>query len=54
MFPQLQFCVSGLSSNRQYRVFIAIDHADPHHWKYQNGKWITSGQAEQLPQGKYQ
>ncbi|ELU10823.1 hypothetical protein CAPTEDRAFT_223644 [Capitella teleta] len=49
MFPTLQFNLTGLEPHRHYNVFIDMVLADPHHWKFQNGAWITCGQAEQLP-----
>jgi hypothetical protein len=49
MFPTLQFSLTGLDSQRHYNVFVDMVLADPHHWKFQNGKWTTCGQAEQLP-----
>ena len=52
MFPTLQFSLAGLEAQRHYNVFVDMILADPHHWKFQNGKWTTCGQAEQLPQSK--
>ncbi|KAJ8322221.1 hypothetical protein KUTeg_000692 [Tegillarca granosa] len=50
MFPVLQFSLSGLEPHKQYNVFVDMILADPHHWKFQGGKWVPCGQAEQLPQ----
>ena len=53
MFPTLQFSLTGLDPGRHYNVFVDMVLADPHHWKFQNGKWITCGHAEQLPPSEY-
>ncbi|XP_061181112.1 uncharacterized protein LOC133189726 [Saccostrea echinata] len=50
MFPTLQFSLNGLDPHKQYNVFVDMILADPHHWKFQNGKWVPCGQAEQLSQ----
>lgn len=49
MFPTLQFSFKGLDPHLHYNVFVDMILADPHHWKFQNGKWTTCGQAEALP-----
>ncbi|XP_064596714.1 T-box brain protein 1-like [Liolophura sinensis] len=49
MFPTLQFSLSGLNPQKQYNVFVDMVLADPNHWKFQGGKWVPCGQAEQLP-----
>lgn len=49
MFPVLQFSLRGLDPERQYNVFVDMQLANCHHWKFQNGKWTESGQAEQQP-----
>mgnify|MGYP003691636421 CR=1 FL=1 len=53
MFPTLQFSLNGLDPHKQYNVFVDMILADPHHWKFQNGKWVPCGQAEQLSQSEY-
>ncbi|KAK3087238.1 hypothetical protein FSP39_003446 [Pinctada imbricata] len=50
MFPTLQFSLAGLDPHKQYNVFVDMILADPNHWKFQSGKWVPCGQAEQLPQ----
>ena len=52
MFPTLQFSLAGLDPHKQYNVFVDMILADPNHWKFQSGKWVPCGQAEQLPQSK--
>ncbi|KAI3389788.1 hypothetical protein SNEBB_001935 [Seison nebaliae] len=49
MFPILQFALSGLNPESHYNIFVDIILADPNHWKFQSGRWIPCGQAEQLP-----
>jgi hypothetical protein len=49
MFPTLQYSLTNLDPQRHYNVFVDMVLADGNHWKFQNGKWITCGQAEQLP-----
>ena len=46
MFPVLNFSLTGLDPHKYYNVFVDMILADQHHWKYQNGQWIVSGQAE--------
>ena len=53
MFPTLQYSLTGLDPNKHYNVFVDMILSDPHHWKFQNGKWVTAGQAEQLPSSEY-
>ncbi|XP_014663746.1 PREDICTED: eomesodermin homolog isoform X2 [Priapulus caudatus] len=50
MFPTLAFNVTGLDPHCQYNVFVDMVLADPNHWKFQTGKWVPCGQAEQLHQ----
>ncbi|XP_069106859.1 uncharacterized protein [Argopecten irradians] len=50
MFPTLQFSLTGLNPSKYYNVFVDMVLADPHHWKFQGGKWVASGQAELRPQ----
>lgn len=52
MFPTLAFSVTGLDPHCQYNVFVDMVLADPNHWKFQTGKWVPCGQAEQLHQSK--
>ncbi|XP_013394092.1 T-box protein 1-like [Lingula anatina] len=49
MFPTLQISLQGLDPQAHYNVFVDMVLADPHHWKFQTGKWVPCGQAEQLP-----
>ncbi|XP_033727033.1 eomesodermin-like [Pecten maximus] len=50
MFPTLQYSLTGLCPSKCYNVFVDMIIADPHHWKFQGGKWVASGQAEPRPQ----
>lgn len=52
MFPVLEFSFSGLVPTKMYNVYVDVILADNHHWKFQNGKWIPVGDAEQLPKSK--
>lgn len=51
MFPTLQYKLSGLEADKQYNVFVDIILADPNHWKFQGGKWVPCGQAQQQLSG---
>ncbi|XP_062842137.1 eomesodermin homolog b isoform X2 [Trichomycterus rosablanca] len=51
MFPFLSFSISGLSVSSQYNVYVEITLADPNHWRFQGGKWVTCGKADNNPQG---
>ncbi|KAK0066311.1 T-box brain protein 1, partial [Biomphalaria pfeifferi] len=48
MFPVLHFLIGGLDPDRKYRVYVGMDLADEHHWKFQAGKWVSCGAAEPL------
>ncbi|ESO86062.1 hypothetical protein LOTGIDRAFT_129911, partial [Lottia gigantea] len=50
MFPTLQYSLTGLEPTKQYNVFVDMILADPNHWKFQSGRWVPCGAAEQLPQ----
>nr|BAS66820.1 T-brain transcription factor [Echinocardium cordatum] len=49
MFSQLVFKLSGLDPTAQYNVFVDMVLCDPNQWKFQCGKWIPCGQAENIP-----
>eukprot|EP00057_Strongylocentrotus_purpuratus_P033392 XP_791266.1 PREDICTED: optomotor-blind protein [Strongylocentrotus purpuratus] len=49
MFPQLVFKLTGLNPTSQYNVFVDMVLCDPNQWKFQCGKWIPCGQAENIP-----
>ncbi|XP_041362119.1 T-box brain protein 1-like [Gigantopelta aegis] len=49
MFPTLQYSLTGLGPQKQYNVFVDMILADSNHWKFQSGRWVVCGQAEQLP-----
>nr|BAP47448.1 T-brain transcription factor [Prionocidaris baculosa] len=49
MFPQLVFKLSGLEPTLQYNVFVDMTLCDPNQWKFQCGKWVPCGQAENIP-----
>ncbi|XP_066534451.1 eomesodermin homolog b isoform X2 [Hoplias malabaricus] len=51
MFPFLSFSLSGLSVCSQYNVYVEIVLADPNHWRFQGGKWVTCGKADNNMQG---
>lgn len=53
MFPVLEFSFTGLEPSRTYNVYVDMILADQHHWKFQNGKWIPIGEAEQLPKSEW-
>ncbi|CAF0844439.1 unnamed protein product [Rotaria sordida] len=47
MFPTLEFKVYGLKPEATYDMYVDIVLVDDNHWKFNSGKWIPSGQAEQ-------
>ncbi|XP_051575262.1 eomesodermin-like isoform X1 [Myxocyprinus asiaticus] len=51
MFPFLSFNITGLSLISHYNVFVEIVLADPNHWRFQGGKWVTCGKADNNMQG---
>ncbi|XP_028836826.1 eomesodermin homolog b [Denticeps clupeoides] len=51
MFPFLSFNITGLSLNAHYNVFVEVVLADPNHWRFQGGKWVTCGKADSNMQG---
>ncbi|XP_034554002.1 eomesodermin homolog b isoform X2 [Notolabrus celidotus] len=51
MFPFLSFNIAGLSLNSHYNVFVEVVLADPNHWRFQGGKWVTCGKADNSSQG---
>ncbi|KAG7318093.1 hypothetical protein KOW79_019128 [Hemibagrus wyckioides] len=51
MFPFLSFSISGLSVSSHYNVYVEITLADPNHWRFQGGKWVTCGKADNNLQG---
>uniref|UniRef100_A0A673LFM5 Eomesodermin-like n=1 Tax=Sinocyclocheilus rhinocerous TaxID=307959 RepID=A0A673LFM5_9TELE len=51
MFPFLSFNITGLSLTTHYNVFVDIVLADPNHWRFQGGKWVTCGKADNNMQG---
>jgi hypothetical protein len=48
MFPTLNYTMSGLIPDKRYNVFVDTLMADSLQWKFQSGKWISSGTHEQL------
>ncbi len=52
MFPFLSFNMTGLSLTTHYNVFVEIVLADPNHWRFQGGKWVTCGKADNNMQGR--
>ncbi|XP_061886016.1 eomesodermin homolog a isoform X1 [Entelurus aequoreus] len=51
MFPFLSFNITGLNLTAHYNVFVEIILADPNHWRFQGGKWVTCGKADNNMQG---
>lgn len=51
MFPFLSFNIAGLSLAAHYNVFVEVVLADPNHWRFQGGKWVTCGKADNSSQG---
>ncbi|XP_077430936.1 eomesodermin-like isoform X1 [Vanacampus margaritifer] len=51
MFPFLSFNIAGLSLTAHYNVFVEVAQADPNHWRFQGGKWVTCGKADNSSQG---
>lgn len=54
MFPFLSFNIAGLSVTAHYNVFVEVVLADPNHWRFQGGKWVTCGKADNSSQGTEQ
>lgn len=52
MFPFLSFNITGLSLTAHYNVFVEVILADPNHWRFQGGKWVTCGKADNNMQGE--
>ncbi|XP_070822407.1 eomesodermin-like isoform X1 [Chaetodon trifascialis] len=51
MFPFLSFNIAGLNLSAHYNVFVEVVLADPNHWRFQGGKWVTCGKADNSSQG---
>ncbi|XP_051920691.1 eomesodermin-like [Hippocampus zosterae] len=51
MFPFLSFNIAGLSLTAYYNVYVEVVLADPNHWRFQGGKWVTCGKADNSSQG---
>ncbi|XP_008430346.1 eomesodermin homolog b isoform X1 [Poecilia reticulata] len=51
MFPFLSFNMAGLNVSAHYNVFVEVVLADPNHWRFQGGKWVTCGKADNNNQG---
>ncbi|XP_069504881.1 eomesodermin homolog isoform X1 [Ambystoma mexicanum] len=51
MFPFLSFNMTGLNPTAHYNVFVEVVLADPNHWRFQGGKWVTCGKADNNMQG---
>ncbi|XP_061598118.1 eomesodermin homolog a isoform X2 [Cololabis saira] len=51
MFPFLSFNITGLNLTAHYNVFVEVVLADPNHWRFQGGKWVTCGKADNNMQG---
>lgn len=52
MFPFLSFNITGLNPTAHYNVFVEVVLADPNHWRFQGGKWVTCGKADNNMQGR--
>lgn len=53
MFPFLSFNITGLNLTAHYNVFVEVVLADPNHWRFQGGKWVTCGKADNNMQGEW-
>uniref|UniRef100_UPI00398F2E23 eomesodermin homolog b n=1 Tax=Pristiophorus japonicus TaxID=55135 RepID=UPI00398F2E23 len=51
MFPFLSFNISALNPTSHYNVFVEVVLSDPNHWRFQGGKWVTCGKADNNIQG---
>ena len=51
MFPFLSINIAGLNLAAHYNVFVEVVLADPNHWRFQGGKWVTCGKADNTSQG---
>ncbi|KAF7659404.1 hypothetical protein LDENG_00297800 [Lucifuga dentata] len=51
MFPFLSFNIAALNLTAHYNVFVEVLLADPNHWRFQGGKWVTCGKADSSSQG---
>ncbi|KAL4657400.1 eomesodermin-like [Arapaima gigas] len=51
MFPFLSYNITGLNLTAHYNVFVEVVLADPNHWRFQGGKWVTCGKADNNMQG---
>ncbi|XP_034031177.1 eomesodermin-like [Thalassophryne amazonica] len=51
MFPFLSFNIAGMNMTAHYNVFVEVVLADPNHWRFQGGKWVTCGKADNSSQG---
>ncbi|CAF1181352.1 unnamed protein product [Adineta ricciae] len=47
MFPTLEYKVYGLKPEATYNMYVDMILVDVNHWKFNSGKWVPSGQAEQ-------
>ncbi|CAF1372166.1 unnamed protein product [Didymodactylos carnosus] len=47
MFPTLQFHVFGLNPDSTYNLYVDMVLVDTNHWKFNLGKWVSCGQADQ-------
>jgi len=43
--------MAGLSPAAHYSVYVEVVVADPNHWRFQGGKWVTCGKADNNMQG---
>ncbi|XP_010891049.3 eomesodermin isoform X2 [Esox lucius] len=48
---QGSFNMTGLNLSAHYNVFVEVVLADPNHWRFQGGKWVTCGKADNNMQG---
>ncbi|XP_026131074.1 T-box brain protein 1-like [Carassius auratus] len=46
MFPFLSVIVAGLDPTCHYNIVVDVILADPNHWRFQGGKWVTCGKAD--------
>ncbi|CAF0749846.1 unnamed protein product [Didymodactylos carnosus] len=53
MFPTLQFNIFGLNPDSNYNLYVDMVLVDTNHWKFNSGKWVPCGQAEQCQKSNY-
>ena len=49
MFPSLIVKIAGLQPHAAYHLYVEVVQADPHQWKFTNGRWMANGIADVDP-----